>query len=54
MTLASSSRFYPAAESPTGRPVLMVAGAVSGTVSLLEVKVTHDDTPDEPDNPNSG
>lgn len=36
-------RFYSASQSPTGRPVVMVAGTISSTVTLLEVKVTDDD-----------
>ncbi|GFR75702.1 mesenchyme-specific cell surface glycoprotein [Elysia marginata] len=41
-------KFYSADESPTGKPVLMVAGAISGTVTLLEVKVTDDGSDDSP------
>lgn len=40
--------FYPATKSPTGRPVLMVAGTISGDVTLLDVKVTDDVTDDNP------
>lgn len=35
-------RFYDSTESPTGRPVLMMAGSRCGSVTLLEVSATND------------
>ncbi|CAL1535254.1 unnamed protein product [Lymnaea stagnalis] len=43
-------RFYDADDSPTGFPVLMVAGSVSGTVSLIKVTVDGESTPGVPTN----
>lgn len=34
-------RFIPAQESPNGQPLLIVAGAVSGTLTLLKVNGLH-------------
>ncbi|XP_025076197.1 mesenchyme-specific cell surface glycoprotein-like [Pomacea canaliculata] len=36
-----SIRFYNSEESPTGFPILMVSGSVSGTLSVLRVEVTN-------------